>query len=105
MPYRDLSLIVSIIGLAPLILLSHPKRAHAEYAQVHCAKVGNDDTVRTIPPSLIAGAAKLFQEPAGEAAAHPGEIGRALRALAFARHRQWRGDPDFQARWFPIQQR
>ena len=63
-----MSLIVSIIGRAALVLLSYPKPAHAEDAQGHCAKVGNDDTVRTIPPSLIAGAAKLFQEPASEAA-------------------------------------
>jgi hypothetical protein len=69
MPYRALSLIVSITGLAALALLSHPKRAHAEEAQAHCAKVGNDDTVRTIPPSLIAGAASLFDEPPNEAAA------------------------------------
>lgn len=70
MPYRALSLIVSIIGLAALVLLSYSKPAHAEDAQARCAKVGNDNTVRTIPLSQIAGAAKLFQEPASEAAAH-----------------------------------
>lgn len=71
MPYRALNLIVSIIVLAALALLSHPKRAHAEDAQAHCAKVGTDDTVKTIPPSLIAGAANLYHEPPNEAAAHP----------------------------------
>jgi hypothetical protein len=60
MPYRSFSLIVSIIGLAALVLLSHPKRAHAEDAQAHCAKVGNDDTVRTIPTALIPEARRLF---------------------------------------------
>jgi hypothetical protein len=31
--------------------------------------------------------------------AHPGEIGRALRALKFTRVRRWRGDDGFQALW------
>lgn len=31
--------------------------------------------------------------------AHPGEVGRALRALGFTRRRQWRGDDGFQALW------
>ena len=31
--------------------------------------------------------------------AHPGEVGRALRALGFTRHRRWRGDDGFQALW------
>ena len=70
MPYRALGLIVSIPGLAALALFSLPKPAHADDPQSHCAKVGNDDTVRTIPPSLIAGAATLFHEPANEAASH-----------------------------------
>jgi hypothetical protein len=67
MPYRALGLIVSIAALA---LFSLPKPAHADDPQSHCAKVGNDDTVRTIPPNLIAGAATLFHEPANEAASH-----------------------------------
>jgi hypothetical protein len=70
MPYRAFGLIVSIPGLAALALFSLPKPAHADDPQSHCAKVGNDDTVRTIPPSLIAGAATLFHEPANEAASH-----------------------------------
>ena len=72
MPYRALGLIVSITGVAVLALFSLPKPAHA-----HCAKVGNDDTVRTIPRSLIAGAATLFHEPANEAAS---QISLALKA-------------------------
>lgn len=71
MTYRALSLIVRITGLAALMLLSYPKRADAEDVQAHCAKAENDDTVRTIPPSFIPGAAKLFQEPASGASAHP----------------------------------
>jgi hypothetical protein len=70
MPYRALGLIVSITGVAVLALFSLPKPAHADDPQSHCAKVGNDDTVRTIPPILIAGAATLFHEPANEAASH-----------------------------------
>ena len=31
--------------------------------------------------------------------AHPGEVGRALRALGFTRQRRWRGDDGFQALW------
>jgi len=31
--------------------------------------------------------------------AHPGEIGRALRALKFTRVRRWRGGAGFQALW------
>jgi hypothetical protein len=69
MPYRALGLIVSITGLAALAL-SLPKPAHAVDPQSHCAKVGNDDTVRTIPPNLIAIAETLFHEPANEAASH-----------------------------------
>ena len=69
MPYRALGLIVSITGLAALAL-SLPKPAHAVDPQSHLAKVGNDDTVRTIPPNLIAIAATLFHEPANEAASH-----------------------------------
>jgi hypothetical protein len=69
MPYRALGLIVSITGLAALAL-SLPKPAHAVDPQSHCAKVGKDDTVRTIPPNLIAIAETLFHEPANEAASH-----------------------------------
>jgi len=47
MPYRALGLIVSIAGLAVLSLFSLPKPAHADDPQSHCAKVGNEDTVRT----------------------------------------------------------
>jgi hypothetical protein len=70
MLYPPLRLILSTMTLALLALFSHSRPAHAEDAQAHCAKVGNDDTVRTIPPSLIAGAARLFHETKDEAASH-----------------------------------
>ena len=70
MPYRALRVIIGIITLTSLAFLSYPEPAHAEDAQAHCAKVGNDDRVRAIPPSLIGGAAKLFHETASEAATH-----------------------------------
>jgi hypothetical protein len=66
MPYRALGLIVSITGLAALALFSLPKPAHADDPQSHCAKVGNDDTVRTIPPNLIAGTATTRSSKSSE---------------------------------------
>jgi hypothetical protein len=47
--------------------------AHAAYAAEpadHCAQVRDDDTVETIPPSLVAQAARLFHEPRNHVSAH-----------------------------------
>ena len=67
---RTVRAILGTATLAALALFSRQEPAHAVDAQAHCAKVGNDDTVRMIPPSLVAGAARLFHEPASEAASH-----------------------------------
>jgi hypothetical protein len=51
-------------------MLTSPNLANAGDTRAHCASVRNDDTVRTIPPSLVAGAANLFHEAVSEAASH-----------------------------------
>jgi hypothetical protein len=56
--------------MCPIVFALVSLPAHAEDARAHCSSVGNDDTVKTVPPRLIAGSANLFHESASEAAAH-----------------------------------
>lgn len=44
--------------------------AFAEDARARCAKTGDDDRVKVIPPALVAGAARLYDEDPRQAARH-----------------------------------
>ena len=55
---------LSLSGAFPVVVgLS---TAHAEDAQAYCAKVGDDDSVKTIPANLVAQARKLFYRSSEE---------------------------------------
>jgi hypothetical protein len=60
MPLLLVRVSLLIAGAFPVLYIS---TAYGENAQAYCAKVGDDDSVKTIPAGLIPQARKLFFHP------------------------------------------
>jgi hypothetical protein len=62
MPLLPLLVRISLLiaGAFPVLYIS---TAYGEDVQAYCAKVGNDDSVKTIPAGFVAQARKLFFQP------------------------------------------